>query len=217
MTTWDPFRLPVDVDRDAILAFRAWRLVWDDAEQAPRLAPTTPRPWWPPKAAPAATCSGSHTRLYMVFDPTATPHRSPDAGCTCGWHAVHDPSTLVRPGGPAAVIGQVSLWGQVIEHAKGWRAEFAYPARLRLVCSRCARTGRWPAEPAIVARRDAELVPACAAHAALELAPGTDGEPARPIQAALLDAYAVELLPVEALPSADAVDVVTRVRRTFER
>ena len=216
MAAWDVTRRHADGGTEAILAFRAWRLVWDAQVAQPRLAPTTPRPAWPPRAAPAATCSGSHTRLYMVFDPTATPHRSPDAGCTCGWHAVRDPRTLVRPGGPAAVIGQVSLWGQVIEHAKGWRAEFAYPARLRLVCSRCARTGRWPAEPATVARRGAELVPACVAHAALDPDPG-GGEPAGLIQAALLDAYAVELLPVEALPSVEAVDVVTRVRRAFER
>jgi hypothetical protein len=211
---WSPGRQGEGTD--AILGARAWRLVRHD-DGTPWLAPTTPRPPWPPREAPAATCSGSHTRLYMVFDPTATPHRCPDRGCTCGWHAVADPTTLVRPGGPAAVIGQVSLWGRVIEHAHGWRAEFAYPARLRLVCSRCARTGRWPAEPAVVARHDRELIPACAAHRELELARADEALDPAAVQAALLDAYVVEVLPIEAMPPGDRVDAVTWLRRHIER
>jgi len=153
----------------------------------------------------------------MVFDPTATPHRCPDEGCTCGWHAVRDASTLVRPGGPAAVVGQVSLWGKVIEHARGFRAEFAYPARLRLVCWRCVRTGRWPAVPSVVGVRDGATEPACDDHAPLSLRGNDVTLDARTVEHELLDTYAVELLPVEGLPRADRVDLLTRIRRTVER
>jgi len=35
------------------------------------------------------------------------------------------------------VIGTVALWGGVIEHELGYRAEFGYPQRLRLICPEC--------------------------------------------------------------------------------
>lgn len=214
MSAWNPTQLRADGGDEPIVGFRAWRLVV--TPDGPRIAPTTPRPVWPPRAAPAATCSGSHTRLYLVFDPTARPHRCPDEGCTCGWHAVRESGTLVRPGGPAGVVGQVSLWGKVIEHARGWRAEHAYPARLRLVCSRCARTGRWPAVPAIVADRGPTAEPACEAHANRVARRDAQLLDARTVEALLLDAYAVDLLPIESLPPAERVDLLTRIRRGLE-
>lgn len=216
MFTWYPAHLSEEEADEALLGYRAWRLGRTE-EGSPRLASTTPRPSWQPREAPAATCSGSHTRLYMVFDPTAEPHRCPDKGCTCGWHAVSDPATLVRPGGPADVVGQVSLWGRVIEHTRGYRAEYAYPARLRLTCRRCARTGRWPAIPRSVAIRGADTVPACAEHEPAVGRKADDVRDARTVESALLDAYGVELLPVEAMPSPDRVDMLTRLRRVFDR
>lgn len=33
------------------------------------------------------------------------------------------------------VLGQVAMWGEVIEHEKGWRSEYAYPKALEYVCS----------------------------------------------------------------------------------
>jgi hypothetical protein len=214
MVSWHPSKPRVDGGTEPIVAFRAWRLAVTTS--GPRLAPTTPRPAWVPREAPAATCSGTHTRLYLVFDPTATPHRSPDEGCTCGWHAARDAASLVRPGGPAAVIGQVSLWGKVIEHARGFRAEHAYPTRLRLVCTRCARTGRWPAIPSRVGIRDGIGEPACDPHADRVIRRSDLTAEARVIEHALLDSYAVDLLPVEALPGADRVDLLTRLRRGVE-
>jgi hypothetical protein len=215
MTAWHPSRLRSETDTEPIVGFRAWRLVL--TPDGARIAPTTPRPSWPPHRAEAAGCTGSHTRLYMVFDPTATPHRSPDKGCTCGWHAVRDASTLVRPGGPAAVVGQVSLWGRVIEHARGFRAEYAYPARLRLVCTRCMRTGRWPAVPSVVGVRNGAAEPSCDGHARHVTRTSDVTLDAKVVEHELLDAYAVELLPVGALPRADRVDVLTRMRRSVER
>jgi hypothetical protein len=211
---WGPGSLPVEHSIEPILGYRAWRLLRTEA--GPRIAPTTPRSIWEPGTAPAATCSGSHTRLYMVLDPTATPHKSPDRGCTCGWHAAREPSVLVRPGGPAAVVGQVSLWGKVIEHTHGYRAEFAYPARLRLTCPACVRNGRWPAIPDVVLAGGDDLVPSCAEHEERARGVSERLEPLA-VQSAMLDDYGVELLPVEALPDPNRVDLITRLRRRFER
>jgi len=152
----------------------------------------------------------------MVFDPSAAPHRCPDEGCTCGWYAVADPARLVRPGGPADAIGQVSLWGKVVAHPRGWRAEHAYPQRVRLVCRRCARTGRWPARAARVLRRGDQLVPLCDAHERHDARGADETLHARAIEALVLGAYAIDLLPTEALPSPDRVDTVTRIRRALD-
>ena len=69
-------------------------------------------------------------------------HREPpDLYCTCGIYAVRTALDLIdQPGSERwerikeghAVAGQVALWGQVIEHERGWRAERARPVALAL-------------------------------------------------------------------------------------
>jgi hypothetical protein len=105
------------------------------------------------------------------------------------------------------VIGSVSLWGSVIEHARGWRAEFAYPDRLRLVCGVCLTLGEGSGIPSTVIEaqtprhRHLELAPVCAQH--LELAPAIARllPDAGDVQAELLSRYAVDLLPVSSIAS----------------
>ena len=56
--------------------------------------------------------------------------------CQCGIHAFKAAEQLgVLLGGPVGgrvelVLGEVYLWGTVVEHKLGWRAQFAYPKRL---------------------------------------------------------------------------------------
>jgi hypothetical protein len=57
-------------------------------------------------------------------------------GCTCGLYAVEEPE-LLRAARDPAVIGTVDMWGRVMEHERGYRAEFAYPQRLALICALC--------------------------------------------------------------------------------
>lgn len=193
---------PHEQSVEPIEGWRAWRLRRTD-EGALRVAPTTPRPDWEPGVAIHATCSGAHTREYMIYNPElAKFHRSPEPGCTCGVHATKDPRRLrrSRPGKTAGVIGTVAMWGRVIEHTKGWRAEFAYPARLRLVCVWCLWNGDLPALPEAVLDRGGALLPICAAHRSKPAAVGAELE-LEPTQNAMLDTYGVELLPVEALSS----------------
>jgi len=90
------------------------------------------------------------------------------------------------------------MWGRVIEHTKGWRAEFAYPARLRLICVWCLWDGALPGLPDHVLERADALLPVCARHAGEPKAVGKPLE-VELVQNAMLDAYGVELLPVELL------------------
>jgi hypothetical protein len=91
------------------------------------------------------------------------------------------------------VIGTVNLWGTVVEHSRGLRAEFAYPQSLRLVCARC---GRLRSLDSMVVREHTgspgRLAAVCSRH--LRGRRGSS-RPARDIQADLCSAYGVDLLP----------------------
>jgi hypothetical protein len=204
-------------EAEPVLGWRAWRLVRSAGEL--RIVPTTPRAAWEPRVPIHATCSGSHTREYMIHNPElAKDHRSPEPGCTCGVHAAKDPGRLARTGRASAVVGRVAMWGRVIEHTKGYRAEFAYPARLRLVCSWCLWYGWLPAIPDRVFERRDQLRPACAHHARRPTAVG-EVRDVGPVQQELLDTYGVELLPADAFVPLDErpPGLVTRFLRAFDR
>jgi len=47
--------------------------------------------------------------------------------CTCGIYAWRNPQSEFAVAEPAVVSGQVNLWGLVVEHSLGYRAEIAYP------------------------------------------------------------------------------------------
>jgi hypothetical protein len=203
---------------EPVLGWRAWRLARTD--DGLRIVPTTPRSAWEPRVAIHATCTGAHTREYMVYNPElAASHRSPEPGCTCGIHAIKDPARLARSGRSAAVVGRVAMWGRVIEHTKGYRAEFAYPSRLRLVCSWCLWYGRLPAVPDLVFERGGELRPACEAHRKRPAAVGTRLDVDQ-VQQELLDTYRIEPLAVDSFRPLDErhpAGLITRFLRAFDR
>ena len=56
---------------------------------------------------------------------------APRSDCTCGIYASKTLDQLRRIGHTQDRIhGEVRLWGTVVEHEEGWRAQFAYPKRL---------------------------------------------------------------------------------------
>ena len=125
-------------------------------------------------------------------------HRSPGEGCTCGLYATSTPEALARAGvfNPGTgVVGAIAMWGRVVEHGRGARSEFAYPARLRLVCGSCLAEGSGAVAPVEVVDSGGGLI------AVLPEAPrplGTDGRSRRSaIEAELLSTFGVELLPIE--------------------
>lgn len=64
-------------------------------------------------------------------------HPAPADRCNCGLYANPDLQALREHGLCLApdviVLGQVALWGKVVDDEPSLRAEFAYPARLSLV------------------------------------------------------------------------------------
>ena len=65
------------------------------------------------------------------------PHPVPGAECNCGFHAARDPVDALSyargrddPGTVCRILGEVFLWGHVLETEGGWRASHAYPGRL---------------------------------------------------------------------------------------
>jgi len=176
-----------EVIPEAVEAWRAWAVVEIDGE--PRLSSLTRPERWTPGEAVTAICR----------HPT---HLRPRRFCSCGVYAVPRPGLLAGLGSIAGgAVGQVSLWGRVVEHEHGLRAQSAYPARLRLVCVACLAEGAGRTATVVAREHRAPgvdvLRPLCDAHA------GASGErdlrDARPVEAALRAAYAVDLLPEEAL------------------
>lgn len=52
----------------------------------------------------------------------------PHPSCTCGVYAAKTLERLRQCGySRFGLYGEVYLWGSVVEHERGWRAEFAYP------------------------------------------------------------------------------------------
>jgi hypothetical protein len=60
-------------------------------------------------------------------------HEAPQAGCTCGVYAAKSLAHLRTAGYTQyGIHGEVNLWGTVVEHETGWRAQFAYPKNFSL-------------------------------------------------------------------------------------
>jgi hypothetical protein len=175
---------PPALSTEPLLGWRVWRL--HAGPDGPRLMSVT-RPYvWPTAAPIRAKCD-----LHHGARPT------PDVRCSCGVYAAANPDDLSRVqilSSDASVVGAIAMWGRVVEHTRGARAALAYPARLRLVCAACLRRGRGGVEAVAVQRLDSELVACCSRHAPRDRSATLD---ARAIQAALLNAYAVEPMPLE--------------------
>ncbi len=185
---------------EPITGWRTWNLS-DDPVSGPVLHPVGPGvdTWWPRQPL-RARCGA--TPILSLFRP---PHDAPAPGCTCGIYAARSLQALDRPRPawpPPPVVGTVSLWGRVIEHERGWRAAFAYPARLRLVCAMCAWFEPGPGKPVTVHGFGGRLYTLCEVHrGGIQVPDGRRTMPADldpgELQERLLEAYAVELLPIE--------------------
>jgi hypothetical protein len=179
---------PAWTGTEPLIGWRVWQLA--ERRGRPMLAPATASDdLWPALRPFRAGCRATVRRH----------HRAPDPACACGIYASDSLVSFLAAGWTpdVSVIGQVSLWGRVVEHASGWRAAFAYPARLRLICAGCLRERRGAGTPAVVGRVEGRLVATCLQHAGD--GPGWRGDPRSPaeVEASLLATYAVDLLPTE--------------------
>jgi len=111
-----------------VVGYRVWH--WD----ATGLTSLNGEKWFanrPLSAVCRADRRGSISGLSMA---THNPNELPCFNCTCGVYAARTIDHLHKCGyGKFGVHGEVHLWGRVVEHERGWRAEFAYPKALFLV------------------------------------------------------------------------------------
>jgi hypothetical protein len=70
-------------------------------------------------------------QLQAVCRRSVNRHTPPHRSCSCGIYAAKSFDQLRRIGyAEEGVHGEVYLWGTVVEHKLGWRAQFAYPKTL---------------------------------------------------------------------------------------
>ena len=181
--------LSTDTASEPIVAWRAWALTGHRDGTGLLLRPVARRArTWRPREVVEASCRTSRW------------HDAPDPACTCGLHGTQGLEVLRKTKCPA-VLGRVALWGRVVEHEHGYRAQFAYPQRVRLICQFCFwMTGARRAAPAHVGwfPRDV-LMPMCDEHLAVARRNGVSPRvllPAEDVAARLRDTYAVDALAV---------------------
>jgi len=124
---------------EPIIAYR----VWDRTERG-LLGGKGVTHTWIPKQPEVAMCRAQGggwmfndpEQAHVVCDRSGVWSRAsaPVAGCTCGIYALKNEADLWQQfhGGEIDVWGSVKLWGRIIEHDTGYRAEFAYPDRLHV-------------------------------------------------------------------------------------
>jgi len=110
-----------------VVAHRVWR--WDETA----LKSLNGEPWIPGRHLEARCRVAPAPRHMRVAGATnEIPHRK----CTCGIYAAKNIEHLRHLGyADYTVCGEVYLWGIVVEHTLGWRAQFAYPKSLVLPLS----------------------------------------------------------------------------------
>jgi MraZ protein len=120
-----------------IVGYRAW---WCDSDGLKSL---NQEPWIPGKALPARCRTAERGALVGRAQNADAAHELPQTNCTCGVYAWKNPEHLcgldeltkhLRSMGwrGYGICGEVYLWGTVVEHELGWRAQFAYPKSLVL-------------------------------------------------------------------------------------
>lgn len=119
-----------------------WR-VWDVVELDGALRLCSLAFWtiWLPRQEAVALCRRSLVDAGLAGLP---PHDAPRERCTCGIYATRTAAHVLaysrgvrrRRDTVHRVVGQVSLWGTVIECEGGWRASTAYPSALYVPAAR---------------------------------------------------------------------------------
>ena len=110
-----------------IIGYRVWQL------DANRLRSLNGEQWSPGKALAARCRALSYGPIVGRAGAAHDPHKPPQIECTCGVYAARGLEHLRSMGCPKyAIHGEVYLWGKVVEHELGWRAQFAYPKSLFL-------------------------------------------------------------------------------------
>lgn len=95
--------------------------------------------FWQPRKPIRANCKLKGSYMLTGVEAVPVPQEVPAKTCSCGVWAVRSMADLQAvlaiyyhdfDPADAIVLGSVHLWGRVIEHELGYRAEFAYPKEI---------------------------------------------------------------------------------------
>lgn len=110
-----------------LVAYRIWQ--WD----ATGLRSLNGERWVPCQPLHAVCRADACGSIAGLSKTTHNAAELPGFNCTCGVYAAKTTEHLRQCGYKRfAVHGEVYLWGKVVEHERGWRAQHAYPKTLFL-------------------------------------------------------------------------------------
>jgi len=110
-----------------LVAYRVWQ--WDNTG----LKSLCGEPWHPAQPLAARCRVYSAGTVVGRAEAAHDAHDAPQANCTCGVYASKSLEHLRTTGyARYGIHGEVNLWGTVVEHEQGWRAQLAYPRNLFL-------------------------------------------------------------------------------------
>ncbi len=110
-----------------IVGYRVWE--WDAAG----LKSLNGEKWFAHQPLSAACRADAFGSVAGLSKSAHNPAEMPNYSCSCGVYAAKTVEHLRQCGYKKfGVHGEVYLWGTVIEHERGWRAQFAYPKTLFL-------------------------------------------------------------------------------------
>jgi hypothetical protein len=117
---------PGDFYVEPIIGWRCWRIT-EHRHRGLLLASYTYRLHWPVRKPFRAHC-------MKALKGAQAHDGSPDVICGCGTHATRTQAQAARWALNTGdiVLGQVRLWGTVVEFTEGWTSEHAYPDSLLL-------------------------------------------------------------------------------------
>lgn len=127
---------------EPLLGWRAWR-VMERGDGAMALASVVRAVEWPARRELAAECLSARW-TWWPRRTSRREHHTPERSCVCGIYAaanvvqaLHYLDVYEGLGRrrPPAVLGIVKLWGSVLQCERGWRAAYAYPARLFVIAA----------------------------------------------------------------------------------
>ena len=105
-----------------IVGYRVWH--WD----ALGLKSLNGIPWLPGRPLSAACKIALARTIAGRAEHRHVTHEAPHENCTCGVYAAKSVGHLRTYGYMQyGIYGEVWLWGTVVEHEAGWRAQNAYP------------------------------------------------------------------------------------------
>jgi hypothetical protein len=110
-----------------VVGYSVWQ--WDTAG----LRSLNGEPWLPGRPLAAGCMAAARGTIVGRAEAVHYAHEPPHSDCTCGIYATKSIEHLRKTRyTQSGIHGEVFLWGTVVEHRLGWRAQYAYPKNLFL-------------------------------------------------------------------------------------